>query len=245
MTNNYFENNEKPKKIIIEIGTSTERSYLKQYKIELPPDTDYRIINIDYDILPNEDFRDLNTSIRHRVKENSVDQVVFSNMLSDLPHILYRSNEKRKKLYEFETNLLEKLGNNGKNLAKLEGKEKFDLLLEEVAFFQKKTTLEESISILKPGGKIIIYENYRHMHKGVDRILNWLRENPDVEFTEDLEEEARIQSIFDADYKNRIEHLDNLEKDIIRRSGRAGLNTGKDDIFNPRPFNKVYRITKK
>ena len=208
---------ERKKYSIIEIG-ARDNNYLKSYKIELPKDTEYRSINIVWDVLPGDEEKGNPINL----PDNSVNEVVISNVLSDLVHIDTTNLERYHNLvYSY-------MDMNG-------GKFNLDGLYNYVANFQKMRTIKDILRVLKSGGTLRIYENFRQYHpEVVSQIIEWLRSDPNLDFTEDEFEELRIKPILDKKNKETREFY--LKNDPHKK---------EEDIFIPRPNNKVYIIVKK
>ncbi len=216
-----FENKEKLDKIVIEIGANSENSYIKQYKKDLPLNTKYSTIHINYGILTTESKKLIPR------EDESVDEIILSNVLADIADTRFISPSEENKFAE------EILRYHEGTLK--DGKEKWNYIQSEIAYRQKLLTITDAIRILKPNGFLIIYENYRQFHPdAVRKILKWLKNNPELEFIEDVDEEARIQPIFDKE-----------KEEIIDRSKKLNRNSQESELYFPRKFNNVYKIRKK
>jgi hypothetical protein len=217
------ENKENPSTIIIEIGPGNE-NYIQQYKKALSPNVVYKAINVNYNLLPN--TKNENKKIIP-LENESVNEIVLSNVLSDMANTnAIASHEER----EFEQQILK----SHKGVFR-DNEDKWGYVQSEIAYYQKISTLTDAIRVLKHKGSLIIYENYRQFHPdAVRKVLAWLKNNPELEFTEDTEEEARIQVIFDEEFQRRVD-----------KAKKMNPNVDVTSIYNPRMFNKVYKAIKK
>jgi hypothetical protein len=208
-----------PRRVVLEIGADSENSYLKQYRVSLPPETIHQTINVRYGLLPNE----ASAESVLPMEDESVDEVVISNVLSDLVYIPHTETDRTDAFWEYY-------------LQRNPGKPDLDTALEHVASFQKMRTVQDILRVLKTNGVLKIYENYRQFHPSVvEQILEWLKANPNLEFSEDIEEEQRLKPMFDAE---------NAEK--IKANERNKLPCyGNEPPDLPRPLNKVYIVVKK
>ncbi len=218
-----FENKENISKIVVEIGPGRE-NYIQQYKKEIPSNTIYKTIDIDYAFLPH--TKDQNKRVIP-LEDESVNEIVLSNVLSDMAntHSISPRDEN-----EFTKEIL----NSHPGVFK-DSEEKWNYVQSEIAYYQKFLTISDAIRVLKKNGSLVIYENYRQFHPdAVRKIFKWLQNNSELDFIEDLEEEARIQPIFDQE-----------KQGIIDRSKKLNPNSKESDMYFPRKFNKVYKIRKK
>lgn len=209
-----------PRRLVLEIGANPENSFLKQYSISLPPGTVYEIENVRYGLLPNETDSD---PVLH-FKDESVDEIVMSNVLGDIADLDFIDQPRITKFWEYY-------------LAQNPEEFNHDKAMEEVAYFQKLRTIQDILRVLKPNGVLTIYENYRQYHPVVvGRILEWFGNNPNLELTEDVEEERRLEPIFNKENSDWIAQQNKHHKTESFEGER---------LFLPRPLNKVYVVRKK
>ncbi len=188
---NQIEKKEQLSKTIIEIG-AFDNNYFEQYKVDLPPDTKYESVDVKYEFLPSTE--DKNSKIIP-LDDESINEVVLSNVLSDMAQT---TTIPQIQLYEFKKQIL--ASHTG---AFKDKEEEFNYIRSEIAYYQKIRTIEDVIRVLKKDGYMVIYENYRQFHpNAVSKVLKWLKDNPKLEFTEDIKEENRIQPIFNREQEN-------------------------------------------
>lgn len=221
-----IERKDLPSGFVIEIGAHENNGYLKQYEGKLPPNTKYQIINVDYDILPNEQKSERTIPL----DDNTVDEAIMSNVLSDAPFLDFELDdpETKTRLRKFWESIASQGGIDSRP---------YDEILDDIAVFQKIRTIDDVLRVLKVGGALRIYENYNHTRpKAFVRILELLQKKSHVDFVEDIEEERRIAPLLK---KENDEYLVNRQK----FSSKSNPNFLKDYV--PRPYNKVYKLIKK
>lgn len=246
-----LENKENPKRRILEIGPGREESYFKKYNIEVPKDVVYEGRHIDWSSLPDPE-KQPEKSLLYDIEDGSIDEVVMSNILSDswrrvhsdLPKDqqrifwnIYKAvfgqddfpkeehlNDSQVRLYRamYEIDVVPKYpaGEMGPLRAKID-------------YVLKLRTLREIKRVLKRGGVLKLYENFNRYEPGVfDAIIKYLQNSPEFSFSEDTDEEKRLQQMMD---KENNEYLASLRRPLNVEMGEHLL----------RPHNNVYLITKR
>lgn len=222
-SHNFVERKDVPKRLIIEIGANETNGFIKQYQSELPPDSQYQIVNVNYDILPNEQKNENPIPFGN----NSVDEAVMSNVLSDTPYLDFELNDPATK------ERLRAFWQSFESKGAIET-QSYDEILDDITVFQKMRTIDDILRVLKQGGMLRIYENYNHTRPNAYiKIIEQLQQKEGIDFIEDEEEEIRIKPLLN---KENDEYLQERKK----YSNPKGL---KDYV--PRPHNKVYKIIKK
>ncbi len=180
-------------------------------------------MNVDYDILPNEQKNENPIPFAN----NSVDEAVMSNVLSDTPYLDFELVDPATKdrLRAF----WQSIGSKGA----IES-QSYDEILDDIAVFQKMRTIDDILRVLKEGGMLRIYENYNHARPNAYiKVIEQLQKKEGIDFVEDDEEEKRIDPLLK---KENGEYLEERRK----YSNPRGL-----EDYVPRLHNKVYKIIKK